>query len=203
MPGQKSASLGRREQILQAALECFTSYGFAKATMDDIRARAEASTGSVYHHFKSKEQLAAELYVEGVRSYQEGLQRELLRHRSAERGIKALVRFHLTWIEQNPEWARYLSQSREADFVAATETTLRQLNRKMFRVFGDWIEPFAAAGEVMRLPSDVGVALLIGPAQQYARGMLAGRQRTDLATATRLLGDAAWKSIRIDRGEPR
>ena len=193
----------RREQILQAALECFTSYGFAKATMEDIRARADASTGSVYHHFKSKEQLAAELYVEGIRSYQQGLQRELLRHRSAERGIKALVRYHLTWIRENPEWARYLSQSREADFVAATETTLRRLNREMFHVFAEWIEPFAARGEVRRLPTDLGVALLIGPAQHYARAMLSDRTRTDLSTASRLLGEAAWKAIRIDTGDPR
>ena len=34
--------------------------------------RARASIGSIYHHFRSKEQLAAALYVEGLRDYQEG-----------------------------------------------------------------------------------------------------------------------------------
>ena len=63
----------RRRAILEAALECFTSYGFAKTTMDDIRVQANASTGSLYHHFRSKEQLAAELYVEGIRYYEQGL----------------------------------------------------------------------------------------------------------------------------------
>jgi len=40
--------------------------------MADIRVRARASIGSIYHHFRSKEQLAAALYVEGLRDYQEG-----------------------------------------------------------------------------------------------------------------------------------
>ena len=87
----------RRDAILEAALDCFASYGFAKTTMDDIRLRAGASTGSLYHHFKSKEQLAAELYLEGVRRYQQGLRRELGRHGVDPRDV---VRRHQAFVHQ-------------------------------------------------------------------------------------------------------
>ena len=63
----------RRQVILDAALEAFAERGTAAATVDDVRRRSGASVGSIYHHFGDKEGLAAALYVEGLRSYQEGL----------------------------------------------------------------------------------------------------------------------------------
>lgn len=191
---------GRRDAILEAALDCFSQRGFAQTTMEEIRERSRASTGSLYHHFKSKEQLAAELYLEGVKRYQEGLKEELWRHRSARRGIQAVVRYHLSWIEENPAWARYLMQSREATFVATTQPVVRRLNGEMFQQFADWIAPFVDSGEVVRLPRDLYGALLIGPVQHYTRGRLAGRQRTDPKSAARLLAQAAWQALQA-RGD--
>ena len=193
----------RRDAILEAALDCFTSYGFAKSTMDDIRVRAGASTGSLYHHFKSKEQLAAELYIEGVRRYQQGLSRELGRHHSAEAGIRGVVHHYLRWVERHPKWARYLSQSREAEFVAATEPALRELNHSIRRGFADWVRPFVEAGDVLDLPGDLYVALLVGPVQAYSRMRQSGRARTDLVTAREVLAEAAWKNIRVEKGVKR
>ncbi len=196
-------SPSRRDAILEAALDCFASYGFAKSTMDDIRVRAGASTGSLYHHFKSKEQLAAELYIEGVRRYQQGLSRELGRHDSAEAGIRGVVRHYLRWVERHPRWARYLSESRQAEFVGETEPSMRELNRLMKRKFADWVHPFVEAGEVLDLPGDLYVALLVGPVQAYSRMRQSGRARTDLATAAEVLAEAAWKSLRVEKGAQR
>jgi AcrR family transcriptional regulator len=165
--------------------------------------RAGASTGSLYHHFKSKEQLAAELYLEGVRRYQQGLSRELGRHDSAEAGIRGVVRHYLRWVERHPRWARYLSQSRQAEFVGETEPAMRELNRLMKRKFADWVRPFVEAGDVLDLPGDLYVALLVGPVQAYSRMRLSGRARTDLATAREVLGEAAWNSVRVEEGSQR
>ena len=49
---------------MNAALELFVTKGFLATTMDDVRRRSGASIGSIYHHFGSKEDLAAALYVE-------------------------------------------------------------------------------------------------------------------------------------------
>lgn len=50
-----------REQILQAALTCFADKGYHKATMDDIVAESGMSKGSLYWHFKSKQDLFVSL----------------------------------------------------------------------------------------------------------------------------------------------
>jgi AcrR family transcriptional regulator len=50
-----------RAIILDAALHLFSHQGFRATSIRDIAARAGVSTGSVYHHFKDKEELFATL----------------------------------------------------------------------------------------------------------------------------------------------
>ncbi len=47
----------RKKQILKAAGDSFSKHGFHKSTMADICKRAKLSPGTVYHYFKSKEDL--------------------------------------------------------------------------------------------------------------------------------------------------
>lgn len=47
----------RRQQILEAAFQAFSENGYAKTTMDDIVQRSGLSKGTLYWHFKNKEDL--------------------------------------------------------------------------------------------------------------------------------------------------
>lgn len=44
----------RREQILDAAVRCFSKKGYHETTMDDVVRDASLSKGTLYWHFKSK-----------------------------------------------------------------------------------------------------------------------------------------------------
>jgi len=52
----------RRAQILDAAQRCFAERGYHRATMDDLALAAGLSKGSLYWHFRSKEQLLLALF---------------------------------------------------------------------------------------------------------------------------------------------
>ena len=52
--------------IFQASIDIFSEKGFEKATMDEIAARANVAKGTIYYHFKSKEELFLFLVEEGV-----------------------------------------------------------------------------------------------------------------------------------------
>jgi AcrR family transcriptional regulator len=47
----------RRQEILDAAITCFTRNGFHKTSMDDICREAEVSPGALYRYFTSKEEI--------------------------------------------------------------------------------------------------------------------------------------------------
>jgi len=47
----------RRAQIVEAALACFADKGYRSATMDDIVRASGLSKGSLYWHFRSKEEV--------------------------------------------------------------------------------------------------------------------------------------------------
>lgn len=53
-----------RAALLQAAREVFVSKGFAEAGVTDVVSRADASVGSLYHHFSGKADLYLTLFEE-------------------------------------------------------------------------------------------------------------------------------------------
>jgi AcrR family transcriptional regulator len=192
----RKGSEQRQREILEAALECFSSKGFGASTMADIRARAGASTGSIYHHFKSKDQLAAELYLEGVRSMQQQGLAALLRNESTERGIRALVEAYLDWVNEHRMLAAFLFTMRHADFMEAVEAELDRLQREAIEAATDWFRARMLAGELRNLTPDILRAILYGPAAHFAQKWANARADVPLETAKRVLAGAAWEALR-------
>jgi AcrR family transcriptional regulator len=189
-----AATEARRRQILEAALECFTRRGFDATTMADVREGSGASIGSIYHHFASKEQLAAALYASGLHDYQEGSLAELRAHDDTEQAIKAVVRYHLRWVAANRDLAAFLLQPRQPEVLLASQAEVRELNRRLFGEVGDWLREHSAA--VRELPRDVFYTLLIGPSQEFCRHWLAGRTTTPIEEAADSLAQAAWDALK-------
>jgi TetR/AcrR family transcriptional regulator, cholesterol catabolism regulator len=69
MPRSQPETLTRREQLLRIAAELFASKGFRNTTVRDIADAAGILSGSLYHHFDSKESMVDEI----LRTFQEEL----------------------------------------------------------------------------------------------------------------------------------
>jgi AcrR family transcriptional regulator len=190
-----AATAARRDAILAAALDCFARKGYAATSIDDVRRASGASVGSIYHHFGSKEELAAGIHVDAVRRYQEGFLAALTGEAQAEAGVKAVVRFHLAWVRRNRRLAGFMFARQEAAVLRQAEPGLRELNRRFAADAGAWVEPYVRSGAIRRLPPDVLFALLIGPSQELSRLWLAGRTETDPDRAAALLADSVWSSL--------
>lgn len=72
---------GRRDELLEVAARVFARKGFANATVRDIGEEAGILSGSLYHHFESKdailEDLLRNLYDEMEAGYREVVDRDL------------------------------------------------------------------------------------------------------------------------------
>jgi AcrR family transcriptional regulator len=191
----------RRREIIEAALACFTELGYERTSISDIRERAGASTGSVYHHFGSKEQLAAEVYLEGIRDYQAGYLAALEAERDPEKGIHAVIAYHLTWVKKNQAWARYLMRMRHLEFMAEKEGEFEELNKPSFGRIAGWFRKHIAAGAIRRLPRDLYPAILMGPCQEFTRLYLEGRTDAKLEETAREMAAAVWRALEKPNGK--
>lgn len=188
----------RRRQIIEAALACFNEAGFADTTMEDIRKRSKASNGSIYHHFKGKDQLAAAVYLEGIVDFQKGLINELKKHPEAREGVYAIVRYHLRWVSEHAEWARYLFQMRHAGFMADSEESINLENKNFAKEISAFFSRHIRAGKLRNLPVEIIIPIILGPCQEYARFWINRNISTGLDTAAAEFAGAAWQALRAD-----
>jgi AcrR family transcriptional regulator len=191
----------RRQEILQAALDCFTERGYAATTLDQIRERSGASVGSIYHLFAGKEEIAGAVYLDGMRAYQEGFTERIVGARSPEEVVRSSVAFYLEWVETTHELARFLMTTRQAELVPAVKDELRAMNRSFFGTLRERFEPHVQAGLVRAMPWELFIAVVIGPSHEHARSWLARRSRTSPVEAAPVLAECAWAAVRGDRRE--
>jgi AcrR family transcriptional regulator len=169
--------------------------GFLDATMEDIRVRSKASNGSIYHHFKGKNQLAAAVYLEGLSAWHEAMAKELQEHPGVLEGIYAMVRCHLRWVSEHPDWTRYLFQMRHAGIMTASEDAIAEQNRRFVQAFSQWLEPLMERGSLRRLPTELCLSLIVGPCLEISRLWLTQPDSVDLHSASNEIAKAAWQVL--------
>jgi AcrR family transcriptional regulator len=199
----RAATGERRRQILDAALRCFAEQGYEATTLGHIRARSGASTGSIYHLFASKEEIAGAVYLDGLGRYQAGFLEVLAHKKTAEAIVRACVEYYLAWVEANEPLARFILHTRQAELVPAVRSELRSMNRTFFGALAEMVERHVQSGQIKAMPRELFHAVVMGPAHEYARTWLAGRRRVPLREASRLLAEASWDAVRVREGRVR
>jgi AcrR family transcriptional regulator len=195
-PTREEATGARRQQILDAALDCFLKQGVEATTIEQIRLASGASLGSIYHHFGSKEAIALAVYSEAIREYHASVLGRLREQTTAREGIRAAVAAHLEWVQANPDRSLYLTRIEMADQSGPIAERIAEILQKYFQAVYEWLRPFVERGEVIQAPAALYIPLLHGPASNFARHWLAHRLTLDMNPVIDLLADAAWNSLR-------
>lgn len=68
-PGRPTAREEAKRPILKAAAEAFMLHGYASASMDDIADNLGASKGRIYHYYRSKADVLAEIHLWTIELY--------------------------------------------------------------------------------------------------------------------------------------
>ena len=106
----------RRSQILDAAMQCFLQFGYAKTSMDDVAKRANLSRPLIYLKFKSKRDLVRAIYVDFMESALEQAQ-SILRSKDSPKAKLAAV---LEVINVSA-WERVVGQPMTREFYPLCE----------------------------------------------------------------------------------
>ncbi|MDD3345795.1 MAG: TetR/AcrR family transcriptional regulator [Candidatus Omnitrophica bacterium] len=96
----------RRSDILRAAEHVFALRGYHKATIRDIAREAQYATGTVYLHFKDKDDLYFALFEEKMKMLLSLLKERVAQEKSPELKFRVFVRETLDFFEKNKDFFR-------------------------------------------------------------------------------------------------
>ncbi len=183
------------DRIAESALRLFTVHGYAGASMEQVRRAAGVSNGSLYHHFPSRADLAARLFVEGMGRSQQVVLGVLGDASDGEQGVRDVVHAQLGWFQEHTELARLLYGDLPDEVLLAAEPSFGEQNRHYVDVVGGWLRAQAEQGALVRRPFGVAHALWLGPGQDFARHWLRGRSKLAPTAVAADLADGAWAAL--------
>lgn len=99
-----------------AALRLVADRGPQAVTVAALAEELGAPVGSIYHRYRSREELLAELWMDVVEGFQGGFVAQLAHADDVEGAVKAAL-FMAAWTRQHPLEARLLLLHRRQDFV--------------------------------------------------------------------------------------
>ncbi|KZK82703.1 Fatty acid metabolism regulator protein [Pseudovibrio sp. Ad13] len=180
----------RYQSILDAALELFLKQGYTSTSIAQIRNKSGATTGSIYHFFKGKPDIAVALWDQAVAGWTRET-RNTPQTASAEDTIKASVNGLLRWGSANPDLFRLFE---ELKVKAQTEGEFETIKQQMENVHLQGEALYATwqvLGAVKPIPWSVASALIVGPAYT-----LLSTERVVCDKDRQFLVKMAWEAVR-------
>ena len=193
-PGRRS---DLKRSILRAALACFNEVGIEATNIETIRARCDTSVGAIYHHFGNKEGLVAALFFAALEDQASLRGRYLQDAHTAHAGVVGLVHSYVEWVHEQPEWARFVFQSRFAVSNGPFKDELIARNRQRNQQLKEWMSAPERKEHFSHLPAELIPSLIIGAAESYSRAWLSAKVKKSPWEYRELLAEAAWNSIRL------
>ncbi len=154
--GNASADGTRRDQIRAAAAREFAQNGVLATTVRDIAREAGILSGSLYHHFDSKETMVDEILSEFVLQLVATDKKVVAESPSPTIAIERLVRAVIEAVESHPYAIRILQN--DTDYLAQFPrfSYLEKIERDIRKVWTGVLEEGVAEGTVRSdLPADI------------------------------------------------
>lgn len=153
MKGAESPPSLSRERLILAAARVLGERGYEGASLAKICTAAGILPGSLYHYFRSKEDLFVNVHAEGFRQLNEAVDSALAHENDPWRRLEAACAAHLTLLVGSPDVSLVTGTSL---FHTAPPALQRRLNRDR-----DAYEArFSALIRELKLPRDVDASLV-------------------------------------------
>jgi AcrR family transcriptional regulator len=196
--GQASArrrdGIRRRDELLDAALTCFSERGLLSTRIEDIRRVAGASPSSVYNLFDGLPSLTVTLLARTFERLFAHVTSRALAHDRPEGAVRALVDGHLEWVLGHQDQARFMYGAMALELARAQQEELAELKASLAVPVMRHLASVAGDGALPAWPASTLEFIILGPAHEACRRYLAGAP-VDLAGLRELLPDVAWESV--------
>lgn len=162
----KGSAARTKRKIVEATLAIAAEKGFDAATTAEIARRAGVSEGSIYNHFRTKDDLLIHMVGEFAGSFLSNLLDALAEESGAEGKLRRLIEFHIDFFTQEGNIFQVIYGKRPGAKV------------QMARIIEVAIGPYVGLiGSIVREGIDAGVFRPANP-ELVASSLLGGMQLT-------------------------
>lgn len=123
----------KRQIILHAAIECFSTIGLQQTSIKDICDRSGLRSGSIYYYFKSKDDIIEAAFLIGLDNVLERIEHML----EGDNIIESITKIHREAESIRRKW--HISPGLRLEFKAETAR-----NERLRLIYKDWFERIMA-----------------------------------------------------------
>ncbi len=185
-PGQIS------ERIIAAALQLFTQRGYFSTSVPDMARTAQVSVGSIYHHFKDKEDVARALYLGLVEHLNEALAKIAQEHVTAHDRCRAVMAMLFELTESNRDAMDFMLYAKHRDFLPSERPVC---SSKPFETMRAFVQDGMENGEIRNMDVMVATSCLFGGAIRLITARLDGVLAELLPDRLDAVWDCAWRGV--------
>lgn len=180
------------ERIIGAALQLFTQRGYFNTSVPDMARAAQVSVGSIYHHFKDKEDVARALYLGLVESLQEALADIARQHATAHDRCRAIMAMLFELTESNRDAMDFMLYAKHREFLPDERPVC---SSRPFETMRDFVQAGMENGEIRRMDVMVATSCLFGGAIRLITARLDGVLAEPLPDRLDVVWECAWRGV--------
>jgi AcrR family transcriptional regulator len=179
------ASSSVKERIERAAVELFVRHGIAETSIREIAKGAGVSLGAMYNHFKSKDELATELFSNLFAEIADELSAAAEEATTLDDKFRRMIRLTYQKVELDPISIGFLFLSRQQ-----FSRTVRPGTHNPFQVFRRVISGAMERGEIPRQDPVFATSIVVGAINQVVDTKLLGASDVELTGQVDRVADA-------------
>jgi AcrR family transcriptional regulator len=145
--------LQRRQQIIDAAEQCYREYGFDGSTMDNIAEKAELSKGTLYLYFENKQEIFWALGLQASNELAETLAQDLEQYPTGMAKLQAINDRVISFFQDNRDFleiVRIMFQYMKG-FVWENMDEAREADDRIMALMLDAVELGQRDGSIRKL----------------------------------------------------
>ena len=180
-----------KRTILLTAKKLFVEKGYFNTTIRDIARAAGVSTGAVYHHFESKEEIAGFIYRETLETIKKSIENAIESGETAQDRVKGIVRALLELAERDRytmEYALYVKHREILDIPVCSA--------EPFDLLKEFCRREMELGNLKDMDGEVCAVCLTGAPVRLMQLKWDGALKGSLTKYAEEIGECIWNSLK-------
>ncbi len=182
----------KKPAIIEAAIRLFSEKGIKATTIKDIAREADVAEGTLYRHWKGKEDLAQEIFYENMKRFKQELEDEIRDVKGTKNRLRGAIVAFYAFAHREPLLYKFLILSSHYELQALLLRTPKPLE-----VIAGIIAEGMMAGELKQIELPFAGAFIVGAITKLSDFKRMGVIEKDLDAYIDPVTELLWDALKV------